>query len=116
MNFNSEQLPTYNYLFPVLRNKTTPVLRNPIIVHPASKIFGEFLVPVVHRDKPGSACQFFEPSLKFTEGLLRPVDFGSTENETKEGSLICRDDTAFLLIDPVGKGVKSLLLTFDKRE
>jgi putative transposase len=24
MNFNSEQLPTYNYLFPVLRNKTTP--------------------------------------------------------------------------------------------
>jgi hypothetical protein len=27
MNFNSEQLPTYNYLFPVLRNKTTPVIK-----------------------------------------------------------------------------------------
>jgi hypothetical protein len=28
------------------------------------------------------------------------VDLGSTEREAKKGSLICRDDPAFLLIDP----------------
>ena len=49
------------------------IFRYPEIVHPAAKVFGELLVPVVHGDIPGPAGQFFDPSLEFTEGLLQPA-------------------------------------------
>jgi hypothetical protein len=44
--------------------------------------------------------QLFDPSLEFTEGFLRPMYLGSTDGEPKKGNLICRDDTAFLPVDP----------------
>jgi len=59
-----------------------------------------YLIPIVHGDEPGPAGQFLELSFEFTEGLLRPVNLGPTEGETEKGSLICRDDTALLLVDP----------------
>ena len=69
-------------------------------VHPAPQVFGKFLIPIVHGDEPGPAGQFLDLSFEFTEGLLRPVNLGPTEGETEKGSLICRDDTALLLVDP----------------
>src|SRR4030042_1018123 len=75
------------------------ILRYPEIVHPAAKVFGELLVPIVHGDKPGPAGQFFDPSLEFTEGFLRPMYLGSTESEAKKGKLVCRDYLAFILVD-----------------
>lgn len=75
------------------------IFRNPEVVHPAAEIFGKLLIPIAHGDKPGPTGQLFDPSLEFTEGFLRPVNLGSTESEAKKDSLICRDDSAFLLVD-----------------
>jgi uncharacterized DUF497 family protein len=75
------------------------IFRYPEVVHPATEVFGELLVPIVHGDKPGPAGQFFDPSFEFTEGFLRPIYLGSTESETKKGKLVCRDYLAFILVD-----------------
>ena len=59
---------------------------------------------MVHGDKPGPAGQLFDLSFEFTEGFVRPAYLGSTESEAKKDDLICRDDTALVLIDPEFEG------------
>ncbi len=74
------------------------ILRYSEIVHPTPQVFGKLLIPIIHGDEPGSASQFLDLSLELAKGFLRPVNLGPTESEAKKGSLICRDDPAFLLI------------------
>ena len=70
------QCPGISPLFPVAHSHPSPepvvnfrywtiVLRYPKIVHPASEILGQLLIPVLHGDKPASPGQLFDPPPSF---------------------------------------------------
>ena len=50
--------------------------RDPEITHPAAKVLGKLLKPVLHGHEPASTGGSLDPSFELVEGFIRPPDLG----------------------------------------
>ena len=64
------------------------ILRYTEVVYPAPDVFSKLFHPVEHGYAPTPAGQFFDPSLEFPKGLIRPSDCFAFEGKSQECALV----------------------------
>ncbi len=60
------------------------VVRDAVVVHPASNVLGELEESVIHRHAPAATRQTADAVLERREGLVGPTELGSPESESEE--------------------------------
>ncbi len=75
------------------------VVRDAVVVHPTTNVFGEFSKPSIHRYAPAAARQSTDPVLERLKRFIGPTKLGSVEGESEEHYFVSAAHAALRLID-----------------